>query len=189
MYRGLVIKKLLLVFMFPLFSLYPADKNRKIEEPPVYETEVGFRNFIWGTSQEEVIGTMGKPISKEEVNGLVSLIWENIDVNGYLTYMLAYFSKSGLQGGTYYFLTYDMDELMRCYSEIRQELRDRYGPTYLFNGILRELRPYECSWNLEGGYIHLKVNTRQGDPVTLWFSSPELTRQIFGDMKPVTAKK
>jgi hypothetical protein len=32
------------------------------------------------------------------------------------------------------------------------------------------------------------VNPRQGDPVTLWYSSPELSKQIFGD-KPVTAKK
>ena len=187
---GLIIKKLLLlVILFPLAFLYAQNKDRKPVEPVVYETNVTFRDFPWGTSIDEVTKKMGKPISREDVNGLVSLIWENIDVNGYMTYMIAYFSRSGLQGGTYYFLTYDMDELMRCYSEIRLQLRDRFGPTVLYNGILRELRPYECSWDLPGGYVHLKVNTRQGDPVTLWFSSPELTRQITGGNKPVTAKK
>ena len=132
---------------------------------------------------------MGKPVSREDINGLVSLVWENINVNGYTTYMLAYFSRSGLQGGTYYFLTYDLDQLMLCYSQMRQELRDRYGPTSLFNGIIRELRPYECSWELPGGYVHLKVNTRLGDPVTLWYSSPELSKQIFGEPKQAAAKK
>ena len=123
---------------------------------------------------------MGQPMSREEINGLVSLVWENIEVNGYMTYMLAYFSDKGLEGGTYYFLTYSMEELMQCYNELRDELRDRFGPTFLFNGILRELRPYECLWTLAGSLVHLKVNTRQGDPVTLWFSSPLLTSQITG---------
>ena len=172
-----------------MFLFLAADKDKKPQNTAVYETNVTFRNFEWGTSQEEFIKKMGKPVSKEEVNGLVSLVWENVEVNGYMTYMLAYFSKSGLEGGTFYFLTYDMDELMRCYSQMRQELRDRFGPTVLFNGIINELRPYECLWNLSGGSIHLKVNTRRGDPVTLWFSSPELSRQIFGEKKPVTAKK
>ena len=178
-----------MVFLLPLLFFSAADKDSKVQEAVVYETNVTLRNFPWGTSQEEVIRIMGKPVSKEEINGLVSLVWENVEVNRYTTYMLAYFSKSGLQGGTYYFLTYDMDELMRCYSKLRQELRDRFGPTNLFNGIIRELRPYECFWNLSGGSVHLKVNTRLGDPVTLWFSSPELSRQIFGEQKPLTAKK
>ena len=179
----------MLIFLLPLFTVYPADKNQDSEEAVVYQTDVTFRDFAWGTSMDDVIKKMGSPVSREEINGLVSLVWENIEVNGYMTYMLAYFSKSGLQGGTYYFLTRDMDDLMRCYSEIRQELRDRFGPTYLFNGIIRELRPYECSWDLSGGYVYLKVNTRQGDPVTLWFSSPELTRQIFGETRPATAQR
>ena len=172
------------MFIFPA-----ADKGIKTEEPLVYETDVAFRGFPWGTSQADIISKIGKPVSREKINGLESLVWENIEVNGYMTYMLAYFSGSGLEGGTYYFLTYDMDELMRCYSEVRQELRDRFGPTSLFNGILKELRPYECSWDLPGGYVYLKVNTRMGDPVTLWYSSPELSRQIFGEREPVTAKK
>jgi hypothetical protein len=174
MNRGCIIKKLLLILIFPFASLYSAD----------FETDVSFRNFPWGTSMDEFIRRTGNPVSREEINGLVSLAWANINVNGYTTYMIAYFSRTGLQGGTYYYLTRDMDELMRCYSEIRQELRDRYGPTWLFNGIIKELRPYECSWHLPGGYVYLKVNTRTGDPVTLWYSSPELSRQLFGDYNP-----
>jgi len=136
---------------------------------------------------------MGKPVSREEVNGLVSLLWKNIDVNGYTTFMLCYFSPKGLQGGTYYFVTHDQEEMMRCYSETQQELRDRFGPTLLFEGIIKELRPYESSWNLPGGYVYLRVNARLGEPVTLWYSSPELTKKVFGDTtikpKPATAAK
>ena len=95
---------------------------------------------------DEVIKKMGKPISREKVNGLDSLLWENIEVNGFATYVIAYFSKSKLQGGTHYFVTNTMDDTMRCYSQLRQQLRDRFGPTLLFEGIIRELRPYECSW-------------------------------------------
>ena len=170
---GCIIKKLLLLFiLLPHFAVFAAS--------PAYETNVTFRGFSWGTSMQEFIRVMGNPVSREEINGLVSLVWENVEYNGYMTYMLAFFSPSGLQGGTYYFLTRDLDELMRCYTELRQELRNRFGPTPLFNGIIREMRPYQCLWNLSGGLIHLKVNTRQGDPVSLWFSSPWLTRQISG---------
>jgi len=170
----------LLILLLPFASLGASDKSGR-EEPEVFETDVSFRNFTWGTSMDEVIRKTGKPVSREEFNGLVSLAWENIDVNGYATYMIAYFSNAGLQGGTYYFLTYDIDELMRCYNQIRQELRNRHGPTRLFNGIIKEMRVYECSWNLPGGYVYLKVNTRTGDPVTLWYSSPELSQKLFGD--------
>jgi hypothetical protein len=179
MYRGCIIKKLLLVLIFPFASLYAAD----------FETDVSFRNFPWGTSMEEFIRQTGDPISREEINGLVSLAWANVDVKGYTTFMVAYFSRDGLQGGTYYFLTRDMDELTRCYGEMRQELRDRYGPTWLFNGMIKELRPYECSWHLSGGYVYLKVNTRTGEPVTLWYSSPELSQQLFGDRESYTAQR
>jgi hypothetical protein len=184
----LVIKKFLLLFLLPLAALSALDKDPRAKEPATYETNVDFRGFSWGTSIDEVIKKTGRPISREKVNGLDSLLWENVDVNGYVTYMIAYFSKSRLQGGTYYFVTSNMDDTMRCYSQLRQGLRDRFGPTLLFEGIIRELRPYECSWDLPGGYVYLMVNPRQGDPVTLWYSSPELTKQIFGD-KPVTAKK
>jgi hypothetical protein len=185
----LIIKKFILILLLPLASLSALEKDSKSKEPASYETSVDFRGFSWGTSMDDVIKKMGKPISREKVNGLDSLLWENIDVNGFATYVIAYFSKSKLQGGTYYFVTNNMDDTMRCYSQLRLQLRDRFGPTLLFEGIIKELRPYECSWDLPGGYVYLMVNPRQGDPVTLWYSSPELTKQIFGNKKPVTAKK
>jgi hypothetical protein len=123
---------------------------------------------------------MGQPISREEIDGLTSLAYENIDVSGYATYMVVYFSRTGLEGGTYYFVTKDLDELMKCYQEIQKELLDQYGPTTLRDGIIRERRPYETSWNLESGYVYLKVNTRLGEPVTLWYSSPSLTKMLLG---------
>ena len=144
------------------------------------ETEPVFRGFAWGASVEEFTAKTGSPISREEINGLVSLAYENIEVGGYIAYMVVYFSKAGLEGGTYYFLTRDLDELMRCYQETQQRLLAQYGPTVLCDGIIRERRPYETSWNLEGGYVYLKVNTRLGEPVTLWYSSPALTKQLFG---------
>ncbi|MDR2435375.1 MAG: hypothetical protein LBD47_12540 [Treponema sp.] len=144
------------------------------------ETAVEFRDFPWGTSMAEFTGKMGKPVSREEINDLVSLAYENIEVSGYTTYMVVYFSKTGLEGGTYYFLTKDLDELMKCYQELQKELLERYGPTSLRDGIIRERRPYETSWNLESGYVYLKVNTRLGEPVTLWYSSPALTKKLFG---------
>jgi hypothetical protein len=194
--RGFIIKKYLLFFLLPLtaLSIYAADKERKAEEPLVYETDVTFRNFPWGISMDEVIKKMGKPVSREEFNGLASLVWQDVDVNGYTTFMLFYFSpKGGLQGGTYYFVTRDQDEFTRCYGEIQQELREHYGPTLLFDVIIRELRPYESSWDLPGGYVYLRANARLGEPVTLWYSSPELTTKVFGDTKlkpkPATVAK
>jgi len=177
---GYIIKKLFLVFLFPLVSVFAKDI--------VYETNVTFQNFPWGTSQEEFVKKMGQPIHREEADGIASLVWENVFVFGYKTYMLAYFTKSGLQGGTYYFLTYDMDQLKKCYTEMRQELRDKYGPTDLYREILKELRDYECLWELSGNYVHLKTNTRQGEPVTIFYVSPELAGIIFND-KPLTAKR
>ncbi|GHV94846.1 hypothetical protein AGMMS50293_11660 [Spirochaetia bacterium] len=130
---------------------------------------------------EEFTVRMGKqPISREEVDGLVSLAYENIEVSGFTTYMIVYFSKTGLEGGTYYFLTKDLDELMKCYLDIQKQLVNQYGPTVLMDGIIREMRPYETSWNLESGYIYLKVNTRKNEPVTLWYSSPALTKRLLG---------
>jgi hypothetical protein len=172
----------LLVLIFPFASLYSAD----------LETNISFHNFPWGTSMEEFIRQTGNPVSGEEINGIISLAWENINVNGYSTCMIAYFSRSGLQGGTYYFLTRGMDELTQCYREMRQELADRYGPTrLLFDNILniRELRPYESAWLFPGGYVHLKVDTRKGEPIALWCLSRELSQQIFGDRESVTAQR
>ena len=164
----------------PLAVLAAVENADKKEEIEVYETNISFQGFSWGTSMDDVIKKMGKPLSREKNNDLDSLIWEGIIINGYTVYMQAYFSNKGLQGGTYYFLTYNMEQHMKCYSEMREELRNRFGPTHLFDGIINELRAYESSWNLPSGYVHLKVNTRLGEPVTLWYSSPELTKKIFG---------
>jgi hypothetical protein len=188
-YWGLVIKKFLLVFLLPLAALSALDKDPKAKEPVTYETDVDFRGFSWGTSMDDVIKKMGKPISREKVNGLDSLLWESIDVNGYATYMIAYFSKSRLQGGTYYFVTKNIDDEIACYSKLRQQLLDRFGPTRLYDIMIREMRPYESAWELPGGYVYLMVNPRLGDPITLWYSSPELSKQVFGNKDPVTAKK
>jgi len=180
--RGFIIKKFLLLLLLPLAVLFA-------EEPVTYGTDVNLRGFPWGTSMDEVVKKMGKPVSREEINGLVSLVWENVEVSGFTSYMIAYFSPSGLQGGTYYFVTYNMDDVVRCYSGIQKELRSRFGQTNLYEGIIRELRPFESAWNLPGGYVYLMVNTRQGVPVTLWYSSPELTKKVFGNTDSVTAKK
>jgi hypothetical protein len=144
------------------------------------EVSVKFHGFPWGTSMEEFTTAMGEPASVDEFNGFKSLVYQNIVVSGFPTFMLAYFSNNGLQGGTYYFHTFTLDELMKCYSVVQRELYEKYGPTMLFDGIIREMRPYESSWNLKGGYIYLKVNTRRNEPVTLWYSSPELSRVLFG---------
>jgi len=169
---GFIIKKLFLVLLFPLAFVFANEAD--------YANNVTFQNFPWGTSQDEFIKKMGQPINREEQDGLVSLIWENVFVFGYKTYMLAYFTKDGLQGGTYYFLTYDMDQLMKCYTEMQQELRSKYGPTNLYRVIQKEMRDYESLWNVSDNYIHLKTNTRKGDPVTLLYLSPELANEIIG---------
>jgi hypothetical protein len=95
--------------------------------------------------------------------------------------MLVYFSEAGLAGGTYYFLTEDLDEVMACYRELQRNLVSQYGPGILMDEIIREMFPYESVWNLSGSYIHLKANTRTNEPVTLWFSSPALTKKILGN--------
>jgi hypothetical protein len=144
------------------------------------EVEVVFHNFRWGTSMEEFTAKMGRPAHIDEVNGLQSLVYDSLVISGYPVFMVAYFSKSGLEGGTYYFHTFTLDELMQCYTDLQKELLELYGPTRPSDGIIREMRPYETSWNLNTGYVYLKVNTRQNEPVTLWYSSPSLTRQLFG---------
>jgi hypothetical protein len=155
---------------------------------PSPDTVVQFRGFPWGTSMADFIAKAGKPVHQDEIGGLRSLVYENIEVSGYTTFMVVYFSRTGLEGGTYYFLTANLDELMKCYTEVQKELLGRFGPTYLCDGIIREMRPYETSWNMKSGYVYLKVNTRQGDPVTLWYSSPSLTQKLFGDAS-VAAEK
>jgi hypothetical protein len=143
------------------------------------QVNVTFHNFPWGTSLQEFKARMGEPVHTEVNNGLQSLIYENVRVSGFRAFMIAYFSQNGLEGGTYYFDTTSVEELMRCYTELQIELSAIYGPTLLFESLMREMRPYETSWNLPSGYIYLKVNTRWlNEPVTLWYSSPELTKKI-----------
>jgi len=145
------------------------------------KTVVSFHNFQWGTSMRDFKAKMGEPVHADEVNGLQSLVYENVRVSSYRAYVIAFFSKNGLEGGTYYFNTMDPGELMKCYTDMQIELKEKYGPTLLYEVILREMRPYETSWNLPTGYIHLKINTRWwNEPVSLWFSSPELTKKLRG---------
>jgi hypothetical protein len=180
---GYIIKKLLLFFLLPLFALGAQSRDKKPEAPVVYEADVTFQGFPWGTSVDEFTRKMGNPTSRENINGYTSLAWQNVFNNGYKTVMIAYFSRAGLQGGTYYFMTSDMEELVKCYGEVQRDIRDRFGPTPLYyNGSMREFRPYDSFWNLSRGCIHLKVNTRLGDPVTLWYYSPAMAKQLFGDI-------
>jgi len=149
------------------------------------QTNVGFHDFPWGTSVEAFKAKMGNPVHTDEVNGLHSLIYENVKVSGFSAYMLAFFSRNGLEGGTYYFDTNNIDELRQCYINLQTELVSTYGETLLYDEMSgprgqRERRTYETSWNLPSGYIYLKVNTRTNDPVTLWYSSPALTKRLNG---------
>jgi hypothetical protein len=163
-----------LVFLFLGTALFAEERMTKQEN-------AGFRDFPWGTSLEEFIAREGLPAARESINGLVSLAYENKEMSGYMTYMLVYFSESGLEGGTYYFLTEDLDELMACYRELQRSLAARYGPGLLMDEIIRERFPYESAWDISGVYIHLKANTRANDPVTLWYSSPALTKKLLGN--------
>jgi len=145
------------------------------------QIDVNFHNFPWGTSLSEFKTRMGEPVHTETNNGLQSLIYENIRFSGFTGYMLVYFSHNGLEGGTYYFNTNGVEELMRCYAQLQNELLAKYGPTMLYESLMRELRPYETAWNLPNGYIYLKINTRWwNEPVTLWYSSPDLTKKLRG---------
>jgi hypothetical protein len=167
--RGCTIKKLILIFALVVSPALFAD-----------EPEVAFHNFAWGTKMEVFTAKMGKPAFTDEIDGLKSLVYDKLIVSGYQAFMVVYFSKNGLEGGTYYFNTFSLDELTRCYKDLQKELLEKYGPTVLCDGIIKEMRPYESAWNLKNGYVYLKVNTRNNDPVTLWYSSPYLTKKIFG---------
>jgi hypothetical protein len=129
---------------------------------------------------ETFIARMGNPVHVDEVNGFQSLIYENVNVSGYRAFMVAFFSQNRLEGGTYYFDTNNLEESMQCYTTLQRELLEQFGETLLYEVLLRELRTYETSWNLPGGYVYLKLNTRTNEPVTLWYSSPALTRRLNG---------
>jgi len=144
------------------------------------QANVSFHNFAWGTSLQEFTTKMGKPAHVDNINGLQSLVYENLIVSGYRAFMVAYFSKDGLEGGTYYFNTFSYDELVNCYTNVQKELISLYGSTALSDMIFKELAPYESLWKLNSGYVHLKVDTRRNEPVTLWYSSPTLNKILFG---------
>ena len=150
------------------------------------EAVTGFHNFAWGTSFDAFKARMGNPVYTEEINGFQSYIYENIYVSGYYTFMIVYFSASGLEGGTYYFYTINQTELTVCFTTLQRELMTKFGPTIVYepevSGTvpMREMRVYESSWKMPGGYVYLKVNTRGNNPIALWFSSPELTRRLHG---------
>jgi len=142
-------------------------------------TEILFHGFPWGTSIQEFKARMGEPAHVEEVNGLQSFVYQDIRVFGFSAFMVVFFSANGLEGGTYYFDTAGIEELMRAYADIQAELLAMYGPTLLYEELRREMRTYETSWNLPSGYVYLKINTRWwNEPVTLWLSSPALTRKL-----------
>jgi len=139
---------------------------------------VDFHGFSWGTSIQEFTAKIGNPVYAEDYDGLRSLVYDDIAVSGYPVFMLAYFSENGLEGGTYYFHTFNREELMRCYTDIQTELLARYGSTNHRDGISREMRLFETSWDLPSGLIYLKVDTRNNEPLILWYSSPALTRKL-----------
>jgi len=147
------------------------------------EATVKFHNFPWGTGIEAFKAKMGNPVHIETMNGFQSLVYDNISVAGYKAFMVAYFSKKGLEGGAYYFDTSNLEELQKCYTAVQDDLIIQYGAAPAsgrYEKLLAEMRVYESCWNLPGGYIHLKVNTRRNDPVTLWISFPTLTKILDG---------
>jgi hypothetical protein len=167
-----IIKKLVFIGVICALAFAPALYAQ--------EEAVDFHGFPWGTSMDAFVKKMGKPAHTDEINGLKSLVYDGLIVSGYPAFMLVYFSNKGLEGGTYYFHTHNLEQLMQCYTDVQAELTEKYGPTLLSDGIIKEMRPYETSWNLKTGYVYLKVNTRRNEPVTLWYSSPELTKKLFG---------
>jgi len=154
--------------------------------PAQNDTVVSFHNFQWGTTVEAFKAKMGNPVHTEEFDGLQSLIYENIVVSGYHTFMIVYFSRSGLEGGTYYFYTSSVEETTQCFTILQRELMAKFGPAIVYepeisgNVPMRERRVYETSWNLPNGYVYLKANRSTNDPIALWYSSPALTRKLRG---------
>jgi len=149
------------------------------------EVTVKFHNFDWGTSLTAFKAKMGNPVHVENMNGFQSLVYDNITIAGFKAYMVAYFSQKGLEGGAYYFDTNNLEELQKCYTAVQDDLVKQYGatppaPAGRYERLLAEMRTYESCWDLPSGYIHLKVNTRRSDPVTLWISFPRLTKILDG---------
>jgi len=168
-------KKLLVICMLLITAALFAQN-----EAPV-EVDVSFHNFPWGTSLQEFKAKMGEPVFVETDNGIQSLLYENIQISGYPVFMLAYFSRNGLEGGAYYFNTFTIDELRICYTTVQNELLQKFGPAPICLPILKEAFPYITYWDLSNGHILLRVDTRINEPVTLWYSSPGLTEIVSGN--------
>jgi len=172
-------KKLpIIIIVFLITSALSAQQTQSKEK-----SAMSFHSFSWGTSLQTFKARMGEPVHIEEANGFQSLIYENVPMAGFKAFMVAYFSKSGLEGGAYYFDTNNLMELMTCYDKVQKELVTLLGPTPpppagRYEPLLREMRTYETCWNLPEGFVHLKVNTRKNDPVTLWISFPTLTAML-----------
>jgi hypothetical protein len=145
------------------------------------EPEVLFHDFRWKTKMDDFIAKMGNPVHKEVDNGFNSLIYQINDFYGYKGFFVAYFSKNGLEGGAYFFDCGNPDELKKCYIDVQKELFKKYGFTKKYDEINKEMRIYESTWDFKSGYIHLKVNTKKNDPVTLWISFPTLTKMLDGE--------
>jgi len=180
---GYTIKKLSFIIALLVLATVSISLNAQTEKT------VSFHNFPWQTSMETFKARMGNPVHTEESNGFLSLIYENVPLAGFRAFMVVYFSKSGLEGGTYYFDTNNLEELMHCYTAVQSELVAQFGlpppvaaevPTGRYEKLLREMRTYVTCWDLPSGYINLKINTRSSDPVTLWFASPTLTKMLDG---------
>jgi hypothetical protein len=168
---GCTIKKLLIICVLVIAPALHVEA----------QAGVVFHGFSWGTKIQEFTARMGSPVYVDEYDDLQTLIYENIAVLGYSAFMLVYFSENGLEGGTYYFNTFSFDELTRCYINVQRQLLSLYGSSTVStyqDETFREMRPYETIWDLPGGYVYLKVNTRENEPVTLWYSSPALTGRI-----------
>jgi len=169
-------KRFILIFSISFFSVSLFAQNEKA---------VTFHSFTWGTSADAFRARMGNPALVENSGGFQSLIYENVSWAGHRAFLVAYFSQSGLEGGMYYFDTIGLEDMMICYDDVQKELVTFFGPTPpppagRYETLMREMRAYESCWILPDGYIHLKVNTRTGDPVTLWISFPTLTAILDG---------
>jgi len=172
---GYTLKKTLIIFALLITTALYAQNGET--------AGVAFHNFQWGTSLQEFKAKMGEPVNVENNNGFQSLLYDNIQISGYPVFMLAYFSRNGLEGGAYYFNTFNQEELMQCYTTVQGELLEKYGPTPVYYPILKEAFPYISYWDLGTGYVQLRVDTRRNEPVTLWYSSPRLTEMVFGNRR------
>jgi hypothetical protein len=166
-----MLKKLVIVLVLAVSPALYAEEAAE-------EVQVMFHDFPWGTSLEVFVGKMGKPAHIDEVNGLQSLVYDNLKYSGYDVFMVVFFSKTGLEGGTYYFHTFSNEERLKCYKDMQDVLRHQYGAARLHREVTKDLSPFDTTWALNTGFVKLKIDTRRNDPVNLWISSPKLTNSL-----------